>query len=167
MHEDISPTTAEDDDYVLALGARLRAVRVQQHLSLQQAAAASGGLVTASLLGAYERGERRVSVHRLQQLAEVYGVAVDQLLPESPRRTIDIRTGEEKVRLNLDALRASDDPRGQSVLRFGETILRRRHDLNGRVVTLRASDVDALAAAQGTSVDELLTYLAGSGLAFH
>ena len=165
MPEDTPPPATEDDDYVLALGARIRAVRVQQQMSLQQAAAASGGIVTASLLGAYERGERRVSVHRLQQLAEVYGVAVDQLLPATSSRTIDVRTAEEKVRLNLDALRASADARGQTVLRFGETILRRRHDLNGRVVTLRASDVEALAAAQGTSVEELLGYLEGSGLA--
>ena len=141
------------------LGARLRRVRVQQKLSLQQAAAASGGLLSASLLSAYERGERRVTVHRLQQLAALYRVGVDELLPGAPHGGVDGRPADEKVRLDLDALRASGDPVGRAVLRFGESILRRRHDLNGRVVTLRATDVDALAAAQDTSAEELLGHL--------
>jgi transcriptional regulator with XRE-family HTH domain len=145
------------------LGARLRRVRVQQQLSLQQAAAASGGAVTPSLLSAYERGERRVTVHRLQQLADLYHVGVDELLPNMPR-VVDVRPADDKVRLDLDALRASDDEFGRAALRFGETILRRRHDLNGRVVTLRATDLDALAAAQGVSAERLLEHLGRSGL---
>ena len=35
----------------------------------------------ASVLGAYERGERAISVPRLQRLARFYSVPVDQLLP--------------------------------------------------------------------------------------
>ena len=35
----------------------------------------------ASVLGAYERGERAISVPRLQRLARFYNVPVDQLLP--------------------------------------------------------------------------------------
>ena len=33
------------------------------------------------MLGAYERGERAISVPRLQRLARFYNVPVDQLLP--------------------------------------------------------------------------------------
>lgn len=152
-----------DQDYARALGACLRAARVQQRLSLQEAAASSRGVVTASLLGAYERGERRVSVHRLQQLADVYGVAVDQLLP-ARGEVVDVRSADEKLRLDLDGLRAAGDGDDATVLRFAEAILRRRRDLNGRVVTLRAGDVDALAAALGISVDALLAHLRSSGV---
>ena len=37
----------------------------------------------ASVLGAYERGERAISVPRLQRLARFYHVPVDQLLPRT------------------------------------------------------------------------------------
>ena len=33
------------------------------------------------MLGAYERGERAISVPRLERLAKFYNVPVDQLLP--------------------------------------------------------------------------------------
>ena len=41
------------------------------------------------MLGAYERGERAISVPRLQRLARFYNVPVDQLLPadEGPSST--------------------------------------------------------------------------------
>ena len=38
----------------------------------------------ASVLGAYERGERAISVPRLQRLAKLYDVPVDNLLPRGP-----------------------------------------------------------------------------------
>ena len=40
------------------------------------------GEFKASVLGAYERGERAISVPRLHSLASFYGVPVDQLLPK-------------------------------------------------------------------------------------
>ena len=80
----------EDDDeqeeaariaYARAVGARLRAMRKQMRLSLQAVEAMSEQEFKASVLGAYERGERAISVPRLQRLAKLYDVPVDQLLP--------------------------------------------------------------------------------------
>ena len=59
----------------------LRSIRRQKHLSLQDAEEASDHEFKASVLGAYERGERAISVPRLQRLARFYNVPVDQLLP--------------------------------------------------------------------------------------
>ncbi|NNN18414.1 MAG: transcriptional regulator [Acidimicrobiaceae bacterium] len=70
------------DDYALRVGLRLRSVRKQKHLSLHSVEAASNQEFKASVLGAYERGERSISVPRLQRLAELYNVPVDQLLPK-------------------------------------------------------------------------------------
>src|SRR5215469_8081000 len=64
-----------------AVGDRLRNLRRQQSLSLLAVEEASGREFKASVLGAYERGERIISVLRLQRLARFYGVPVDQLLP--------------------------------------------------------------------------------------
>ena len=68
--------------YARAVGSRLRAVRKQMRLSLQAVEAMSDQEFKASVLGAYERGERAISVPRLQRLAKLYDVPVDQLLPQ-------------------------------------------------------------------------------------
>src|SRR5690606_39325715 len=70
--------------YSRAVGERLRHIRRQKRLSLQQVEAISTQEFKASVLGAYERGERAISVPRLQRLAQFYKVPVDQLLPGTP-----------------------------------------------------------------------------------
>src|SRR5579863_418980 len=67
--------------YAHAVGSRLRAVRKEMRLSLQAVEALSDQQFKASVLGAYERGERAISVPRLQRLARLYDVPVDQFLP--------------------------------------------------------------------------------------
>ena len=57
-------------------------MRKQMRLSLQAVEAMSDQEFKASVLGAYERGERAISVPRLQRLAKLYDVPVDQLLPQ-------------------------------------------------------------------------------------
>src|SRR6266852_3764184 len=74
-HEGMSP------GYAAQVGERLRKIRRQQGLSLQAVEATSHREFKASVLGAYERGERIISVLRLQRLARFFGVPVDQLLP--------------------------------------------------------------------------------------
>ena len=39
----------------------------------------------AVVVGSYERGDRAVTVQRLAELAEFYGVPVYELLPERPQ----------------------------------------------------------------------------------
>ena len=63
------------------VGERLRAIRRQKGLSLHDVEARSTLEFKASVLGAYERGERAISVPRLLRLAEIYEVPADQLLP--------------------------------------------------------------------------------------
>ncbi|SHE60333.1 Helix-turn-helix [Ferrithrix thermotolerans DSM 19514] len=74
--------TNVEDQYAIKVGSRLRSVRKQKKLSLQAVEMASGQEFKASVLGAYERGERSISVPRLQRLAQLYSVPVDQLLPQ-------------------------------------------------------------------------------------
>ena len=67
------------------VGERLRAVRKRRRMTLAQVEEASGGEFRTSGLGAYERGERGVAVSRLLRLAQLYGVAPAELLPEDDR----------------------------------------------------------------------------------
>src|SRR6516164_8724487 len=69
--------------YARAVGDRLRNLRRQRGLSLLAVEETSGREFKASVLGAYERGERIISVLRLQRLAQLYKVPVDQLLPRA------------------------------------------------------------------------------------
>src|SRR5258708_19868914 len=71
-------------NYAEAVGERLRNVRFQKALSLHDVEVDSRNEFKASVLGAYERGERSISVPRLQRLARFYGVPVDHLLPRAP-----------------------------------------------------------------------------------
>ena len=74
--------SGDSRDYARALGSKLRAIRAQQHLSLHGVERKSGGRWKAVVVGSYERGDRAVSVQRLAELAEFYGVPVGELLPD-------------------------------------------------------------------------------------
>src|ERR1044072_2630616 len=68
-------------EYAKALGARLRAIRPQQGLSLHGVEEKSRGRWKAVVVGSYERGDRSVTVEKLAELAEFYGGPVAQRLP--------------------------------------------------------------------------------------
>src|SRR3954447_453804 len=85
--------------YAKAVGQRLRMVRQQRHLTLEEVDATSNREFKDSALSAYERGDRVISVLRLQRLAAFYNVPVDYLLPppigEADEGVIDISALEE------------------------------------------------------------------------
>jgi transcriptional regulator with XRE-family HTH domain len=138
------------------IGDRLRAIRRQQGLSLHDVEARSGQEFKASVLGAYERGERALSVSRLLRLAELYDVPPDQLLPRSHDVEIDLTRADEHQALTIDLVRLNElqEPDAQVVARYAATIQLQRQDFNGRMLTIRRDDVRALAAVLGlTPVD--------------
>lgn len=156
--------STSDDPYALALGERLRRVRLQQRLSLHDVEARSDGELKASVLGAYERGERAVSISRLHLMAEFFRVPVGELLPELTGRgpTVGEVDGDGLV-LDLVALEdlRADEP---LLARYIDAIKARRGDYNGKVLTIRRDDLDLLAAVLETTPDALRTRLATSGL---
>ena len=64
-------------DYAKALGARLRAIRQQQGLSLHGVEEKSDNRWKAVVVGSYERGDRAVTVQKLAELADFYGSLVE------------------------------------------------------------------------------------------
>ncbi len=161
--------------YARRVGDRLRSVRLQQRMSLQAVEAASGEEFKASVLGAYERGERAISVPRLQRLARFYNVPVDQLLPGdvASKGRIDRRDGEvgaderrddDSITIDLTQLDSAASPESQALGRYLSTIQVQRQDFNGRVLTVRREDVRALAALFDVPADEVRRRLAEMGL---
>jgi len=99
----------EDDDvaaspYSRKVGERLRAIRRQKRLSLQEVEATSEEEFKASVLGAYERGERAISVPRLERLARFYSVPVDQLLPREEVVSAADGMASRKLAIDLQKL---------------------------------------------------------------
>lgn len=146
-----------NEGYAKALGARLRAVRMQQHLSLHGVERKSGGKWKAVVVGSYERGDRAVSVQRLAELAEFYGVPVSDLLPadETPFATGGGATPLSRIVLNLDKVKALPDPNAEILRRFTHSILRQRGDIGARTLPVRHEDLRTLALMYDTTIEAL------------
>src|ERR1700680_4093692 len=124
------------------IGDRLRAIRRQKGLSLHDVEARSSLEFKASVLGAYERGERAISVPRLLRLAEIYEVPADQLLPRELEGEISLVATGSTNRIDLNAkftidlvrLHELDHPDAHSLDRFATSLQRERQDFNGRML---------------------------------
>ncbi|MGH9283939.1 MAG: transcriptional regulator [Acidimicrobiales bacterium] len=157
--------------YARRVGERLRFVRKQKRLSLQAVEASSNQEFKASVLGAYERGERSISVPRLQRLAQFYNVPVDQLLPRDVNGALTAMgppgavNGEERmddrgrddargrVTIDLTRLESIAAPERDLLRRYLGMIQVQRQDFNGRVLTIRAEDVRAIGCLFDTTAE--------------
>jgi transcriptional regulator with XRE-family HTH domain len=157
--------------YSRKVGERLRAIRRQKRLSLQDVEAASELEFKASVLGAYERGERAISVPRLQRLARFYNVPVDQLLPtdEGPafgEASTSASFGIDERAFTIDLRRLEDlsGPEAEMLNRYLTMIQVQRQDFNGRVLTIRKDDLRAIACILGVGPDSATDRLDDLGL---
>ena len=174
--------TLEDDApsaYSQQVGERLRVIRKQKRLSLQEVEAQSTQEFKASVLGAYERGERAISVPRLRKLAAFYSVPVDQLLPIEGApdfgvevdETIDLRerptrAAASSITIDLTKLEKLSGPEADMLSRYLTMIQVQRQDFNGRVITVRGDDTRAIAAMLDVPVDQVGDRLAALDLLF-
>lgn len=147
------------------VGKRLRSIRKQRGLSLQDVQRLSEQEFKAAVLGAYERGERSLSLPRLQRLAEFYSVPVGQLLPseESDTPTISPPVGGLTIDLNrVESLSGQDSV---VVERFLRGIQMLRQDFNGKVLTIRSNDLRTLAMLLDQSESGFAERLSNLGVA--
>ncbi len=151
----------------------MRNVRKQQHLSLQAVEATSAEEFKASVLGAYERGERAISVPRLQRLAAFYNVPVDQLLPRNggveatsgwAGRSSTPDDAEAKVTIDLTRLDGANGPELDMLARYLGMIQVQRQDFNGRVLTIRSDDLRVIACLFDARPDQMRQRLAELGV---
>lgn len=162
----VDATATVADPYALALGERLRRVRQQQDLSLHDVEARSGGALKASVLGAYERGERAVSITRLHAMAQFFRVPVAELLPD-PRgdRRPAAAEGFTDESVMIDLVVLDQHREAEHLLaRYTDSIRSRRGDYNGQVLTVRSADMETLAAVMDTTVAALRSRLADVGI---
>ena len=165
-------------DYSKRVGERIRSIRRQKRLSLQEVEAASNQEFKASVLGAYERGERAISVPRLQRLSRFYNVPADQLLPTDAGPSFGVNAGDEgaagiddrsgrptaPITIDLTRLESLSGPEADMLTRYLTMIQVQRQDFNGRVLTVREQDRLALAAILGAGLDGVAARLESLGL---
>ncbi len=160
----------DDEGYSVQVGERLRSIRKQKRLSLHDVEAQSEHEFKASVLGAYERGERALSLPRLDRLAQFYRVPVDQLLP---RNGTDPSIGADdnsairpKLAIDIGKLTQLSGAPFEMLTRFLRMMQVQRQDFNGRVLTIRNDDKRAIAAMLDIPVDQVAMRLEALDLVF-
>ena len=151
-------------DYAAALGARLRAVRRQRGMSLLQVEQESAGRWKAIVVGSYERGDRAVTVPRLAELAEFYGVHTEELLP-GDGAAAPPAVGGRTLRIDLERLAALPAQQAGPLARYASAIRSQREDYNGKVLTIREQDLQSLAVVYDLHPDSLTDLLIECGVA--
>jgi len=127
------------------VGKRLRSIRKQRGLSLQDVQRLSEQEFKAAVLGAYERGERSLSVPRLRRLARFYTVPIAQLLPDDDAATAKVPAHSGGLTIDLNRVEALSGQDSVVVERFLRGIQMLRQDFNGKVLTIRSNDLRTLA----------------------
>ena len=152
--------------YNVRVGERLRSIRKQKKMSLQELEAVSNEEFKASVVGAYERGERSVSLPRLHRLAEIYNVPTEQLLPRDAVAGAEGGAPRRKMAIDLVALATKKGAAYEMLGRFLSMIQVQRGDFNGKVLTVRADDVRAIAAMLNVATEDVAATLDDLGLLF-
>lgn len=154
--------------YSRLVGERLRSIRLQKNMSLGDVETRSGDEFKASVLGAYERGERAISVPRLERLAKFYDVDIDQLLPRDPLRVEvgSASAGQGKLRIDVAKLGQMQGAQFSMLEKYLRMIQIQRQDFNGKVITVRQHDIRAIAVMLDVAVDDVPARLASLGLVF-
>ncbi|MCZ7629049.1 MAG: transcriptional regulator [Microthrixaceae bacterium] len=118
------------------------------------------------MLGAYERGERAISVPRLARLAAFYKVPVEQLLPDAEAVPVDATTSADRhgAVIDLTRLEGLGGAESAMLVRYLHMIQVQRQDFNGRMLTIRRDDMRAIACILRVSVNAADQKLAELGL---
>src|SRR6201990_20588 len=149
-------------EYAKTLGARLRALRTQQGLSLHGVEEKSRGRWKAVVVGSYERGDRSVTVQKLAEPGECYGGRVSELLPGDAAPP----PLAPSPKLFIDLERMGQLPKEQAgpLARYVATIQSQRGDYNGRVLSIRQEDLRSLAVIYDKSPIDLTEELISWGV---
>jgi transcriptional regulator with XRE-family HTH domain len=149
-------------EYAKTLGARLRAIRTQQGLSLHGVEEKSRGRWKAVVVGSYERGDRSVTVQKLAELADFYGVPVSELLPGDAAPTP--LAPAPKLVIDLERMGQLPKEQAGALARYVATIQSQRGDYNGRVLSIRHEDLRSLAVIYDRSPVDLTEELISWGV---
>jgi transcriptional regulator with XRE-family HTH domain len=151
--------------YAELVGEKLRRLRQDRSLSLQEVCERSGGSFVVSTLSAYERGKRSLSLERLYELASIYG--------QSPMSILDIEDNPEfqrglthntPLRIRLDSLERLAPEERQPLEKYLEFLRQLRNDPSQELLTIRKDDLNYLSGLYGVRPQALKDFLQNEGI---
>ena len=138
---------------------RLRIIRKSKGWSLQDVERNSNGKWKAVVIGSYERSDRSISLRKAISLMEFYQVPISELFPE-----ISPEVEARSISINLAKLAVDQSSNSESLRKFTKSIGDRRKDWNGKLLTIRANDLQFLTLLLGLNESATLDYLAEADL---
>jgi len=154
-----------DKRYAELVGEKLRRMRQDRNMSLQEVCARSGGSFVVSTLSAYERGKRSLSLERLCELAAIYG--------QSPMALLDIENEPEfqrafttngPLRIRLDSLERLGEEERKPLQTYLSFLRELRNDPSREMLTIRKEDLNYLSGLYGVRPQALKDYLEKEGI---
>ena len=123
---------------------RIRQLRRERGLTLLAFEKLSGGRIRAVVLGAYERGDRAMSLNKVIEIAEVFGVELAHIIAPSSGRGDYLGLTQRHI-YDLRALQSLKPCAEKEILtRYILRIAHQRGDWAGELISLRRDDIDAL-----------------------
>jgi transcriptional regulator with XRE-family HTH domain len=123
---------------------RIRQLRRERGLTLLAFEKLSGGQIRAVVLGAYERGDRSMSLNKVIEIAKVFGVELAHIMGPSTEHSGGTRITERHI-YDLRALQALGPCAEKEVLtKYVKRIAHQRGDWAGEIISLREEDIHAL-----------------------
>ncbi|MEO7126558.1 MAG: helix-turn-helix transcriptional regulator [Nakamurella sp.] len=150
------------DTFQNQLGLRLRAVRRQLALTLDEVEANSDGKWKAVTIGSYERGERAVTAVTLLEIADFYGVPGEALLPGHALPCRD--NSAPTIRINLRRLAAMSIGKVGTLAHYAATIRSQRDGRRRDVLEIGPDGMRLMAAIQGATPMDLYCQLIDWGV---
>jgi len=151
--------------YAELVGEKLRRLRQDRSLSLQEVCERSGGSFVVSTLSAYERGKRSLSLERLYELASIYNQSPMSILDveDDPEFQRNLTSGSPlRIRLDrLDRLSADERRPLETYLGFLRQL---RNDPSQELITIRKDDLAYISGLYGVRPQALKDYLEGEGI---
>jgi hypothetical protein len=137
------------------LGTLLAQARLAGGYSLVEAADALGGRFSSVELLEVETGRRPVLDPDLVTLTELYGIATTDLIPDRSQLVIDLDEGMLGVGERQVLLGVETPARADVLAQYLAMVYAMRELRPGTEVPLRSPDMEVLAAALGTPVEQL------------
>jgi transcriptional regulator with XRE-family HTH domain len=151
--------------YVERVGDKLRRLRQDRSLSLQEVCDRSGGSFVVSTLSAYERGKRSLSLERLYELAGIYGQPPTAILDVEDDS--DIQRGLSRnapLRIRLDSLKRLSPEERRPLEQYLGFLRQLRNDPSVEMLTIRKDDLSYLSGLYGVRPQALKEYLEREGI---
>ena len=163
--EDRETRDLRERRYAERVGEKLRRLRQDRNMSLQDVCDRSGGSFVVSTLSAYERGKRSISLERLLELADIYGLSPTTLLELENEEEFQGGLGRNRpLRIHLDHLDRLSEAERLPLENYLQFLKNLRNDPAREILTIRKDDVNYLSSLYGVRPHALTERLKAEGI---